>query len=82
MSLHQIDTYRSYGGITLIIGQTTDSGDVVVTEILSSELKNVGRIIFFYRIVNYCLHSQSKALQKSVEQVYGAGGLQEVSFMQ
>ena len=28
------------------------------------------------------MHPQSKALQKSVQQVYGAGGLGEVSFMQ
>ena len=53
-----------------------------MTESLSSELKNSGHISFFYCIVNCCMHSQSKALQQSVEQVYGVGGLGEVYFMQ
>ena len=53
-----------------------------MTEILASEFKNIGRISFFYRIFTFCLHDQYKALQKSVEQVYGAGGLGEVYFMQ
>ena len=52
-----------------------------MTEVLSSEIKNIGRISFFYHIINCCLLAQSKALQKSVEKVYGAGGLQEVYFM-
>ena len=82
MSLNQIYTYWSDGGRTLLLGQTIDSGGGGVTESLASELKNIGRISFFYCIVNCCLHAQYKALQKSVEQVYGAGGLGEVSFMQ
>ena len=49
-----------------------------MTEILDSELKNNFRISFFYRIVNCCMNAQSKALQQSVEQVYGAGGIGEV----
>ena len=53
-----------------------------MTESLASELNNIGRISFFYRIVNCCMHAQSKALQQSVEQVYVAGGLDEVCFMQ
>ena len=81
MSLNQIGTYRYYGGRTLLLGQTTDSIGGVVTESLASELKNIVRISFFYHIVNCCLHSQSKALQQSVEQVYGAGGHGEISFM-
>ena len=82
VSLNHIDTYQSDGGRTLLLGQTTDSGGGGVTESLASELENVGRISFFYRIVNFCLHAQSKALKQSVEQVYGAGGLGGVSFMQ
>ena len=42
---------------------------------------NIGHISFFCRIINCCLHAQSKALQQSVEQVYDAGGLREVSFI-
>ena len=53
-----------------------------MTEGLSSELKNVGHISFFYHIVNCYMLAQSKALHLSVEKVYGAGGLQEVYFMQ
>ena len=53
-----------------------------MTESLASELKKIGRIFVLYPIVNLCLHTQSKALQQSVEQVYGAGGIREVSFMQ
>ena len=53
-----------------------------MTESLSEELKNIGHIYVLYHIFNCCLHAQSKALQRSVEQVYGAGGLREVSSMQ
>ena len=53
-----------------------------MTESLASELKNIGRISFLYIIVNFCLHAQCKALHQSVEQVYGAGGIGEVSFVQ
>ena len=53
-----------------------------MTESLVSELKNIGPISFLYRIINFCLNAQYKALQKSVEKVYGAGGIGEVSFMQ
>ena len=53
-----------------------------MTESLASELKNICRISFFYFILNCCLHSRYKALKQSVEQVYGAGGIEEVSFMQ
>ena len=52
MSLNQIGTYQSDGGITLLLGNKTDSGGGGVIESLFSELKNVGRISFFYRIVN------------------------------
>ena len=82
MSLNRIYTYRSDGGRTLLLGHTTDSDFGGVTEILARELKNIGSNNFFYRIFNCCLQAQYKALQKSVEQVYGAGGLGEVSFMQ
>ena len=82
MSLNQIDAYQYDGERTLLLGQTTDSGGGGVTESLASEIKNVGGISFFYRIVNCCMYAQSKALQQSVEQVYVAGGLGEVSFMQ
>ena len=64
-----------------LLGQTKESGGGGVTESLASELKNIGRISFFYCIVNCCLYAKSKALQKSVEQVYDSGGLGEVSFM-
>ena len=47
VSLNRIDTYPSDGGRTLLLGQTTDSGGGGVTEILASELKNIGRISFF-----------------------------------
>ena len=67
VSLHQIYTYRSKGGRTLIFGQTIYSSSGGVTDRLASELKSFGRISFFYRIVNFWLHAQSKALQKSVE---------------
>ena len=82
VSLNHICTYRSDGRRTLIIVHTTYSGSGGVTESLSSELKNVGRNSFFYCIFNLFLHAQYNALQKSVEQVYGAGGLGGVSFMQ
>ena len=82
MSLNQIYPYRCDGGRILIIGQTTDYGGVGVTESLSSELKKIGRIIFFYCVVNCCLYVQSKSLRKILEQVYGAGGIGEVSFVQ
>ena len=52
MSLNQVDTDQSDGGRKFLFGQTTDSGGGVVTESLASELKNVGSISFFYRIVN------------------------------
>ena len=39
MSLNQIDTYRYDGGITIILGKTTDSGGGGVTESLASEIK-------------------------------------------
>ena len=81
VSLNHIDTYQYDGEITLIIGQTTDSGGGGVTERLDGELKNVGRISFFYHIVNFCLYAQSEELQKSVQPVYGAGGPGDVSFM-
>ena len=42
----------------------------------------VSRIFVFYSIVNFCLHTQSRSLQESVEQVYGVGGLGGVSFVQ
>ena len=82
VSLNHIDTYRSYGGRTLLVGQTTYYSCGGVIESLASELKNSVRISFFYRIVNCCLHAQSNSLQQSLEQVYGAGGIGEVSFMQ
>ena len=50
--LNYIDTYRYDGLRNIILGQTTSSGGGGVTESLSSELKNVGCIIFFCRIVN------------------------------
>ena len=81
VSLNKIYTYPYDGGITLLIRHTTDSDGGGVTESLSSELKNSGRIIFIYCIVNSCLHAQYKTPQKSVEQVYGSGGLGEISFM-
>ena len=75
MSLNRIYTYRSDGGRTLLLGHTTDSDFGGVTEILARELKNIGSNSFFYRIFNCCLQAQYKALQKSVEQVYGAGDI-------
>ena len=63
VSLNKIDTYRYYGGRTLIPVQKIDSGGGIVTERLDSELQNIGRISFLYCIVNCCLHYQSKALQ-------------------
>ena len=44
--------------------------------------KNLVRICALYLIVNCYLHDQSKALQKSVEQVYGVDGIGEVYFIQ
>ena len=82
MSLNQVGTYWSGGGRTLLLGKTTDYAGGVVTESLASELKNVGHINFFYCIINFCMHAKYKALQKIVKQVYGAGGLREVSFVQ
>ena len=67
MSLNKINTYWPDGGRKILLGNTTDSDGGGVTESLVSELKNVGRISFFYRIVNFCLYAQFKALQKSVE---------------
>ena len=66
VSLNQIDTYRSYEGRTLILGHITDSGGGGVIEILSSELRNIYCISLFYRIFNFFMCAQSKALQKSV----------------
>ena len=66
MSLNQIDSYRSSGGIKNLPGKTIGYGGGVVTDILSSELKNYGRISFFYLIVNCFMNDQSKSLQKSV----------------
>ena len=82
MSLSHIDTYTSNGEIALLIGQKNYYGGGEVTEILAGEIKNFGRICVLYHILNFCLHTQYKALHKSVEQVYGAGGLRDVSFMQ
>ena len=82
ISLNQIYTYRYDGGRTFLIGQTTASSGGGVTDNLSSELKNAGRISFFYRIVSCCMHAQYKTLYKSVEQVYGEIGIGEVSSMQ
>ena len=53
-----------------------------MTYSLASEIKNIGHISFFYFVVNFCKHAQSKALQQSAEQVYGVCGIGEVSFMQ
>ena len=82
VSLNHVDIFRSDWVITLLLGQTTDSGGGGVTKILASELKNVVRISFLCSIVNCCMHAQYKAMQKSVEQFYGAGGLGEVYFIQ
>ena len=38
--LSQIDTYLFDGGITTLLGKTTDSDYVGVTDILSGDLKN------------------------------------------
>ena len=65
--LNQTDTYRSDRGRELLLGQTTDSGGGGLTENFASELRNVGRISFFYCNVNHCLYTQSKTHQKSVE---------------
>ena len=75
VSLNQIDVYWSDGVITLLLVKKKDSVGGGVIESLASELKNYVRISFFYFIVNCCMYAQSKALQKSVEQLYGAGGL-------
>ena len=53
-----------------------------MTDSLAKELKIIGHISFFRRIVKFCLQAQSKALRKNVEQVYGAGGIRGVPFMQ
>ena len=82
MSLNKIDTYWSDGGRTLFLVQTTYSGGGGITESLSSQHNKFGHISFFYRIINSCLNDQSKELQQSVKQVYGAGGFGEVSLMQ
>ena len=82
VSLNRIDNFRSDGGRTRLLGHTTDSGGGGVTESFASEIKSIGRISFLYRIINCCLHAQSKALHQIVEQVYGSGGTGEVSFMQ
>ena len=66
VSLKHIDTYRSDGGRKNITWHKTDSGGGGATERLSSEIKNVGRISFLYRIVNCCMHDQFKALQQIV----------------
>ena len=73
VSFNHIDTYRYNGGRTVLLGKTTGSGGGGVTESLSNENKNIGRIILFYCIVNFCLNSQSKPLHKSLEQFYGEG---------
>ena len=73
VSLNHIDTYRYNGEIPLLLGKTTDSGGGGVTESLSSEKKNIVRIILFYCIVNCFLNSQYKPLHKRVEQFYGEG---------
>ena len=52
VSLNQIDTYQSDGGRKFLLGQTTDSGVGGVAERLSSELKNVSHVSFFYHILN------------------------------
>ena len=67
VSLNQIDTYCSDGGITRLLVHKTDSVGGGVTESLAIELTNVGRISFFYRIANCCMYAQSKALQQMVE---------------
>ena len=62
VSLNHIDTYQSDGYRTLLLGHTIDSCGGGVTDILVGELKNAGHICVFYRIVNCCMHAQSKAL--------------------
>ena len=52
VSLNHIGTYRSDGGIPLLLGQTKDYGGGELIESLAIELKNVGRISFFYCILN------------------------------
>ena len=56
MSLNHIDTYRSDGGIIILLVQTAAYGGCGVTDSLASELKNVISISYFYSIVNCCLH--------------------------
>ena len=53
-----------------------------MTESLAGELKQMCIICVFYSTINCFLHAQYKALHKSVEQVYGAGSLGEVSVVQ
>ena len=45
MSLNRINTYRSDGKTTLLIGHTTDSVDGGVTERLDGELKHLVAIV-------------------------------------
>ena len=45
MSLNRINTYRSDGKTTLLIGQTTYSGGGGVTERLDGELKHLVAIV-------------------------------------
>ena len=82
VSLNQIDTYHNDGGRKILLVNTEDSGGGGVIESLAIELKNIGCISFFCSIVNCFLHVQYKSLQKSVEQVYGAGDIGEVFFIQ
>ena len=58
--LNQIDTYRSYGGETILLAKKAYSSGGEVTENLASELKNVDCNSFFYHIDNCCLCAQSK----------------------
>ena len=51
MSLNQIGTYQSDGGITLLLGNKTDSGGGGVIEILASEFNFFCHISLFYRIL-------------------------------
>ena len=81
MSLGKIGTYRFDGEITLLLRQTTCFDVGRVTDILASKLKNVVSICVLYCIINCFLHSQTKELQQSVEQLYGTGGIREVYFI-